>query len=127
MGKAKLKTRRKNMPKHKQEALMKDIIAGHLDREEILRYYEISPATYYAYAAKAKKSAPPVMGPFKPTVVPKTNEEGGWLMNDLNPTARRYLKGMAMAFDKTIAEVIDDLVDVAIEIGTAHIHAKKEK
>lgn len=126
MGKAKLKTRRrKNMAKHKQEALMKDIIAGHLSREELLEHYEISPATYYAYAAKAK-ARPPMMGPFKPTVVPKTTEEG-WLMNDVSDTTRRYLKGMAMAFDKTVAEVIDDLVDVAVEIGTAHIHAKKEK
>jgi hypothetical protein len=139
MGKAKLKIRRKNMPKHKQNALMDDIALGQRSREECVKYYGISNASYYRYAALAKdrKVDKPVHGPFKPVVVGhKSGEPVGKdkflsgvviRMSDLDKMTGRYLTGMAMAFDKTIAEVLDDLVEVAVEIGTAHIHAKKAK
>ena len=134
MGKAKLKTRRhKRMDKHKQEALIREIKAGVMSRQEILDYFEISVGNYYRYVSMAKKQKAdaPVHGPFKPVVV-ETKQEAfpsGVVirMSDMDMATGRYLTGMAMAFDKTIAEVIDDLVDVAVEIGTAHIHAKKAK
>lgn len=139
MGKTKRKIRRvseKNMPKHKQNALMDDIITGRRSRVECMHYYDISYANYYRYASLAKKRKvdKPVQGPFKPTVVGgEPVEKDKFLsgvvirMSDLDKMTGRYLTGMAMAFDKTIAEVLDDLVEVAVEIGTAHIHAKKEK
>lgn len=134
MGKAKLKTQRhKRMDKHKQEALIREIKAGVMSRQEILDHFEISVGNYYRYVsiAKNQKTDAPVHGPFKPVVVMKketANPSGVIIrMSDMDMATSRYLTGMAMAFDKTIAEVIDDLVDVAVEIGTAHIHAKKAK
>lgn len=150
MGKTKRKFRRvseKNMPKHKQNALMDDIITGRRSRAECMHYYNISYANYYRYVALAKERSggrpvsnatkrymeleKPVHGPFKPVVVESKTEAfpSGVIirMSDMDMATGRYLTGMAMAFDKTIAQVIDDLVDVAVEIGTAHIHAKKEK
>lgn len=44
---------------------------------------------------------------------------------DLNGRTVNYLKGMALTFGVTEAEILDDLVELALDLGAMELHGKK--
>lgn len=44
---------------------------------------------------------------------------------DLTMRSHNYLKGMALTFGVTEAEILDDLVNLALDLGAMELHGKK--
>lgn len=45
--------------------------------------------------------------------------------SDLTMRSQNYLKGMALTFGVTEAEILDDLVNLALDLGAMELHGKK--
>lgn len=45
--------------------------------------------------------------------------------SDLTVRSQNYLKGMALTFGVTEAEILDDLVNLALDLGAMELHGKK--
>lgn len=115
-----------------------------MTRDEVCGKYGVSAAVFYKHTKMARarlraqnksaKMSPPVATTVTldtPTV-PETafamleqSIDREWLeLEELDMDTLRYIRGACIMFDKTTAEIIDDLVSAAREIGV-EIHAKK--
>ena len=125
---------RTHLPKSRQRALMRDINDGELSRDEIMRKYSIATGTFYRYKSKAaeiKQPEPEYVGSISQAIDANPHimtapqlMDGVLSLQETSKTTRNYIYGMALVYEKTKEQIVEDLVAMALDIGMESIHAK---
>lgn len=109
-----------------------------VSREKIISKYKISIGSYYKYVKPEKERMLRAALDGKRDVDNNNNKQttdinvnvmagGGYgiAYNEMNVKSANYLKGMALTFGLTEAEILDDIVNLALDLGAMEIHGKK--
>lgn len=139
MAKTHTKSRKSqvHLTPHEIVCLQKDYRNG-MSREKIISKYKISQGSYYKYVKAEKermlRAALDGQREVDTTTAKQTTDINvnvmsgngyGIPFNDMNVRSANYLKGMALTFGLTEAEVLDDIVNLALDLGAMEIHGKK--
>lgn len=139
MAKTHTKTRKTqvHLTPHEIVCLQTDYRNG-MPRDKIIKKYGISQGTFYKYAKAEKermlRAALDGKRDVDATNTKQTTDINvnvmsggayGIAYNDMSVKSSNYLKGMALTFGLTEAEVLDDIVNLALDLGAMEIHGKK--
>lgn len=100
-------------------------------RERIQKKYKISQGSYYKYvkAERERMLRAALDGKREASNEAHVNVMSagayGIAYNELAMKSGNYLKGMSITFGVTEAEILDDLVNLALDLGAMEIHGKK--
>jgi len=108
-----------------------------MSKEKIIKKYKISQGSYYKYvkAEKQRMLRAALDGNGEVATSTKATTDinvnvmsgGGYgiAFNEMNVKSSNYLKGMSLTFGVTEAEILDDLINLALDLGAMEIHGKK--
>ena len=107
-----------------------------VSREKIISKYKISLGSYYKYVKPEKErmlraalDGQREVDNNKQTTDINVNvvsgDTHGIAYADMGVKSANYLKGMALTFGLTEAEILNDIVNLALDLGAMEIHGKK--
>ena len=109
-----------------------------MSKEKIIKKYKISQGSYYKYVKAEKqrmlRAALDGNGEVATATKAQTTDINvnvmsggayGIAYNEMSVKSSNYLKGMSLTFGVTEAEILDDLINLALDLGAMEIHGKK--